>query len=593
VTAVFGVYANPSAALAPDGSLHLAYYDWFAQTLHYATNQGGSWADVLVDGTTDAGHYSAIVVGPDGVVHIAYDIESSRTPVGLRHASNAGGSWQFETVATGANLGSFPQIAVDGSNVLYVTFNNTSGTLSEVDVGSRGATSWQTQPLALSDPDGRASGLAAESNGTLHIIYHGSDFGLRYATGPYSALSSVGISGATNVADSISLALDANGVTHIAYADSVVGVMYGNNAGGTWTLQPLGSGYPVFIAANSVNDVAISIASLGAYRKNATGWTQTYFDYGFTADAPNLCGDSLGRLHFVYMEDATTTFWHAVGSGTSWSFEEIAATIGSGAEHFGIVADSSNAIHISYYNGLTFSLNYATDQSGSWVTSTIDNSPDVGRVSAIAIDPNGDLHVSYSDNTNGYLKYATNASGSWQTAIVDQTGLVGAWSDIAVDSSGVVYIGYTNQSLNSIMLAQGNLGAFTTQTVDTTGGNYVSIALDSLKQPQLAYIGAGLRHAGYTASGWTLETVDPNALPAGTAIRVTEGDALAIAYQLVGYELNLATGSAHDWIVRTIDGLDNVGQLPSLVAAANGSQYNLGYLGDAAIWLATVDVTGK
>jgi hypothetical protein len=596
--AAYGVYANPSAALGPDGSLHLAFYDWYAATLWHATDASGQWVAELVDNTGDVGHYSAIVVDGSGVVHIVYDFEESRVPMSVRHATNAGGSWHLETIASGSYLGGWPAVAVDGSGVLYATYDNCgSGGCSpgsEIDIAQDTGAGWTTAALPSSNPYFRASGLAAEADGTLHVVYHGPGGGLQYATGPWGSLTSDAIPGASNVGDQLAMALDASNVVHLAYREGSE-VMYGNNSGGTWTLSLLGPGYPVLMAAVATDDVAVSLntdnTELGVYREQSGSWNQVYFDVGFTAVAPALCADPAGHVHFVYLETPSTTFTHATNASGSWTFDTIATTIGTGAVHFGLVSDNAGKLHVSYYSGLNFDLNYATNAGGSWTTGVIDGSHMVGSDSAMAMDGNGALHVSYSDDANGYLKYATNQSGSWQAVTVDNTALVGSWSDIAVDSGGVVYIAYNDQSHAAVKVAKGNFSGFTTATVDTGGGAYPSIALDSNQLPQISYVGAGLRHAGYDGHAWNIDVVDATALSSQTGIANAAAGKLAIAYQGVGYKLRLAVGAANAWSLFTIDQVDDVGENVSLAVTDNGQQFNLGYFGQTAVWLATAGFT--
>ncbi|MBI4689198.1 MAG: hypothetical protein HY754_02855, partial [Nitrospirae bacterium] len=78
-------------------------------------------------------------------------------------------------------------------------------------------------------------------------------------------------------------------------------------------------------------------------------------------------------------------------------------------QYTSIATDSNKKIHISYYDATNDNLKYATNSSGSWVTSTIDSTDSVGEYTSIAIDSNNRVHISYYDSTNSALKRATNA----------------------------------------------------------------------------------------------------------------------------------------------------------------------------------------
>jgi hypothetical protein len=106
----------------------------------------------------------------------------------------------------------------------------------------------------------------------------------------------------------------------------------------------------------------------------------------------------------------------------SWTTEAVdAPKYFTGFSQRAIAIDGFNR-HISYYDYTNDDLKYATNASGSWVTSTIASEGDVGWYSSIAIDSNNKVHISYYDETNGELKYATDASGSWVTSTIDSVG---------------------------------------------------------------------------------------------------------------------------------------------------------------------------
>ncbi|MBI5056463.1 MAG: choice-of-anchor D domain-containing protein, partial [Nitrospirae bacterium] len=103
--------------------------------------------------------------------------------------------------------------------------------------------------------------------------------------------------------------------------------------------------------------------------------------------------------------------------------------------------------------GSTDSLKYTTNASGSWVTSTIDSTGDVGQYTSITVDSNIKVHISYFDYTNYDLKYATNASGSWVTYTIDSTGNVGYYTSIAIDSNNKVHISYYYRTESALKYA--------------------------------------------------------------------------------------------------------------------------------------------
>ena len=115
-----------------------------------------------------------------------------------------------------------------------------------------------------------------------------------------------------------------------------------------------------------------------------------------------------------------------------------------------IVIDSNDKVHIAYRDSTSNDLNYATNESGSWVYSTIDSVGSVGHYNSIALDSNDGLHISYYDTSNDDLKYATDKSGSWAIISADTEGNVGAYSSIALDSSDNVHISYYDATIGDL-----------------------------------------------------------------------------------------------------------------------------------------------
>ncbi|MGD8926035.1 MAG: hypothetical protein PVG20_04260, partial [Thioalkalispiraceae bacterium] len=115
--------------------------------------------------------------------------------------------------------------------------------------------------------------------------------------------------------------------------------------------------------------------------------------------------------------------------------------------------DSNNIPHIVYMK--VNELMYATNSSGSWVSSVVDTLSWIGgRYLSIDLDSTDAIHISYQDN-NADLKYATGIPGSWQKLYLDATGNLAMESAIKVDAAGNVNILYTDETNDILKLATG------------------------------------------------------------------------------------------------------------------------------------------
>ena len=127
---------------------------------------------------------------------------------------------------------------------------------------------------------------------------------------------------------------------------------------------------------------------------------------------------------------------------------ETVATGGSYSFHSSVV-DSGKHLHICYLDG--GKLKYATNLSGSWVSSQLTIADAFGL--SLAIDSTDHLHVSFYDKTQGVLNYATNNSGAWTIVPVDSSGNVGWYNAIAVDSNKKIHIGYFDMTNGKVKYA--------------------------------------------------------------------------------------------------------------------------------------------
>jgi hypothetical protein len=238
---------------------------------------------------------------------------------------------------------------------------------------------------------------------------------------------------------------------------------------------------------------------------NATGvWSSEIIGTSAHLGAVSLAVDSTDRMHLAYDSDGKLI--HATLARGIWT-TEVVGDVGAVVENAKIAAialDSSNALHVAYYDYPSGDLGYANNSVGSWSTQTFDAQGNVGRDVAIAVDAVGWAHIMYYDAMSRDLNYTTNASGVWTTETVDSQGQVGTGIAIAVDSAGKVHISYTDDTNHDLKYATNASGAWRTYVVDSAGvsGIFLSpsgdtgIAVDSIGTVHISYqTNAALKYA--------------------------------------------------------------------------------------------------
>lgn len=291
------------------------------------------------------------------------------------------------------------------------------------------------------DPDNAA--------GSVHVSYGrmGSasiaDIVLKYATKEANGEWNIATVDSGGVGWYSSIKVDPFGKVHISYYDIVNrSLKYATNANGLWSVDAIDSvspdtGQSTSLVLDSYRNVHIAYydSEHGSlrYATNAFGlWTASTIDQDGNAGwASSLAiGESVDRdrLHVVYPNNDGILKYATKTPNGVWSTISI-DSIGSSTELTGtllermvsIDVDADGYVHVAYYDIADMDLKYATNATGSWITTTVDSVGDIGKENSIVTFLNGNQRVVlifYLDDDNGKLKYALNTaggSGEWVT----------------------------------------------------------------------------------------------------------------------------------------------------------------------------------
>ncbi|RME36408.1 MAG: hypothetical protein D6794_08535 [Deltaproteobacteria bacterium] len=153
-------------AVDSGGIPHLAYQSEKGG-LRYATLQEGVWQRVDVDPAAGAGVYSDLTIAPDGSVHIAYYNANEGS---LQYAyQGEDGAWQIETVDSGGDAGQFPSIKVDANGEVYIAYYDAVQTALKFAHRRQGQ--WSVETVDNQGNVGRYASLVVDPHGTVYIAY--------------------------------------------------------------------------------------------------------------------------------------------------------------------------------------------------------------------------------------------------------------------------------------------------------------------------------------------------------------------------------------------------------------------------------------
>lgn len=620
--------------------LHVGYRSALDGTIAYATNISGGWVTQTFNLSSVS--YDAMDCAFTMKSTTAHFICRPESMNGFIHAIYNGRTWSKSTILADTT-GVYPDVAV-GSIGKKAT-PNPGNSFDNVVTPSGGlisttSASDQLLHIAFFDPTACAVKYAAETVtptgsviwkiATIESFFDSTgtcptDYESMYSSNyPYFQQ----VDGVANVG----IAVDSANNAHIVFQkfydstfSSVVSV-YANNVSGSWqqtslldnTVNRTRSGNPVYIFGELYSRREISVDGWGdihifGHQGNVTGcssslvadleyvtnqkgsWDEEHFNYdlwGYVSPsgyadldgAASLTVDNSGGLHAVFRDACSDELLYSYAPLEDTATTTFISTTGSIGQYTSLDIDTSDKIHITYYDESNTQLMYANNASGSWATAAVDSSDIVGTYTSLKVDAAGRIHIAYYKETGQELKYALYDSGSWSLDTVDTTSWTGTYNSLAVDSLGFAYISYFDAVNKDLKFATNATGSWNTETVDATDdvGSYTSIVLSDAGGVYISYYdttSGNLKFAyrAPSATSWTLQTVDGSANNIGTFSSIALTDASAATpeihiayYDQTNMDLKYATSTdGTTWTTSTIDNSGNVGAYTSLTTDAN------------------------
>jgi hypothetical protein len=385
-----------SLALAPDGSLHVSYYDADNGYLRYATNSSGAWVSQTVDSRGDVGLWSSIALDAANNVHISY---YDATNGDLKYAQNTSGYWVAETLDDSADdVGLYSSIALDAGTIHILYYDATNGDLKHIFYDG----SVWSLPAALDSADdvGLYSSIALEGN-QVHISYYDATNGdLKYSS--YDGIAwSVSIADNSGHAHSYvagwTKSSDFPGIDPVLSLDSTI-EDYGTE-GFVASMNPDLSGAVLastFLGGND-EDVPVSLTLDTAGIPYVTGFTYSTQDFPGISGAPSGTNDTF----VLKLAQDLASFSDAILLGGSSTDVPSCITVSPSGNVYvsgltqstdfpGITSDSADSIFGPYFEGFVTELNNSID---TVISSTFVGGGNYDNASSVLVDQNGTIYV--------------------------------------------------------------------------------------------------------------------------------------------------------------------------------------------------------
>lgn len=323
-----------------------------------------------------------------------------------------------------------------------------------------------------------------------------------------------------------SMCVDKNGYTHIAYADYInmqmVRLRYATNKTGTWVTSQIDTSGPGLgrypsIAVDNSGDIHISspgsIEGLYYFTNEAGSWVKTQIpEYTYSSPYgqiyailyPSIGMDNSGYAHICYQDYLAEKMHYATNQSGAWVTSEVDNSAKAGFENC-LSMDNNGKVNDVYINGgLAGQIELAKEgQGGTWSITPIGGSN--CEYPSIFMDSSNHAYVVYHDITSDEIRYINNKSGSFSAPVTVATNAGGGSGNsspsIAVDSNGYAHIVFANEyGTPRLKYATNKSGTWQVTTLEAAGdvGYRPRIAIDSNDNLHICYYDSTNKILKYT-----------------------------------------------------------------------------------------------
>jgi hypothetical protein len=435
-----------------------------------------------------------------------------------------------------------PTVVYGGNHLYDSVWSGSQWTLATID----------SRPRA-----GTAASVASDALGKLHVVYQKEVDG---SPGNWKTYYATDASGSWTTeelpfsAKSPWVAVDGSGQPHLVYF-SATGLAYATRTAGGWQTTEIDSLVPMLSSSDLLIRADIAVDSSNQVHITYVGYPSGY----------KTTGD--------------TVLKHAYSTASGWVIETIDPRYGMSTD-VSMAIDGSGFTHVAYQAnyGLGAQLFYATNETGVWTTETVDSNSATGRHPSIAIDAVGKAHISYlswsGSPSSATLNYATNQSGSWIVTPLETAAYDSGATSIGIGPSDVVDIVYFDLGTKHVRFFQSSTSGWTGNTVDTSEdtnttwlpdapavGSYSSNATDSAGALHVSYVQPmfqnhpeayePLLYATNMSGAWQIEQITAYPVKQSTIV-VDSGRRAHVLFNELN-SVQYATNQSGSWVVETIE----------------------------------------